>query len=283
MNLEPLISLLKEVGLEEHQQTILATVKPAISIGLAAEGQGNIGQSRIGGYPDLPASLPWPTDPLVGDALCFVLQLNFAELPTLPEHPLPKKGMLYLFLDEDENHAQQLLIYSGNEPLKPTQPLKDTDFITDWYEGLTAHTLEFSFFTDLPRWATSDHTELEEKLNAKEKSLSKLLKLLPVNSDSYASKDGIGKLLGHASGIGQDPREDAYVVREVNPKWLYDYKKREKLDMTKAKFWHNLLELHSEDSVNLMFGDAGYLQILIHEDDLKRRDFSKVYVNLESS
>ncbi|MHC5772243.1 MAG: DUF1963 domain-containing protein [Nostoc sp.] len=32
-----------------------------------------------------------------------------------------------------------------------------------------------------------------------------------------------------------------------------------------------------------MFSDAGYLQVLIHGEDLKQLDFSTVYVNLESS
>jgi uncharacterized protein YwqG len=285
MNLEPLITLLKEHGLGEHQQDILATVKPAISISLAAEGQGNVGQSRIGGYPDLPASLPWPTDPLVGDALCFVLQLNFAELPTVPEHPLPKKGMLYLFLDEDENHAQQLVIYSGSEPLHPTQPLKDTDFITDWYEDLTARTLEFSPFADIPRWATNDFEELSKKLFGEDGDAEGLLNSLGHKLLDDAAPKSIGKLLGHVSGIGHDPKEDAYVVREVNPDWLYNYNalRNNNVDLSKAKAWQNLLELSSSDEVNLMFGDAGYLQVLIHENDLQQKHFSRVYVNLESS
>jgi uncharacterized protein YwqG len=286
MNLEPLITMIKKHGLEQHQQTILATARPAISINLGKKGQGKVGQSRMGGYPDLPASLPWPTDPLLGNALCFILQLNLAELPTFSENPLPTKGMLYLFLDEDEDHAQQLIIYLGDEPLKLTQLPKDTDFITDWYEDLIAHRLTFSLFADLPRWASSDHSELAERINIEidgEDALSKVINSLLVNSDSYTGRDGIGKLLGHVSGIGHDPREDAYVVREVNPEWLYNYKEREKLDMAKAKHWQNLLEFHSEDKVNLMFGDAGYLQILIQENDLEKRDFSRVYVNLESS
>jgi uncharacterized protein YwqG len=97
------------------------------------------------------------------------------------------------------------------------------------------------------------------------------------------SENTVGKLLGHVSGIGHDPREDAYVVREVNPEWLYNYEQHRTLDMTRAQNWHNLLEVESSISVDLTFGDAGYLQVLVHGEDLKRQDFSRVYVNLESS
>jgi uncharacterized protein YwqG len=280
MNLEPLIALIKEQGLEEYQQAILATVKPAIAINLAKQEQGNIGQSRIGGYPDLPASQPWPVNTKLNRPLCFILQVNLAELPKFPENPLPLKGMLYLFLDETENDARQLILYQGNEPLQSVQLPEDTTFITDWYEDLTVHTLEFSLFADIPRWATNDFEDLSKSLFGDDGDDEDLLNRLGMSLN-----DGIGKLLGHVSGIGHDPKEDAYVVREVNPAWLYKYNelRNNNVDLSKAVAWQNLLELHSEDEVNIMFGDAGYLQVLIHENDLKKQDASRVYVNLESS
>ncbi|MEL6814657.1 MAG: DUF1963 domain-containing protein [Cyanobacteria bacterium J06598_3] len=53
--------------------------------------------------------------------------------------------------------------------------------------------------------------------------------------------------------------------------------------MTHAQCWRNLLTVQSSGSADLWFGDAGYLQVLIHEDDLSRMDLSRVYVGLESS
>jgi hypothetical protein len=163
MNLEPLIKLIQKHNLEKYQPDILATVKPAISIHLSKPGAGNLGQSRIGGHPDLPSSIAWPVNNKINRPLCFILQINLAELPPTPH--LPTKGMLYLFLDESENDAQQLVFYSGDETLQPTQLPKDTQFITDWYTDLTGHRLAFHLFADLPRWATSDHSALEEKLS----------------------------------------------------------------------------------------------------------------------
>ncbi|WP_320073224.1 YwqG family protein [Nostoc sp. MG11] len=275
MDLEQFTTLIHEHGLSEYQDDILASVRPAILLKLGQAEPGHKGQSRIGGVPDLPLSIPWPQNTPSGRYLCFILQINFADLPTFSENPLTKGGMLYLFASESENSAEQLVFYDGSEPLEPAHLPKDTRFITDWYENLVTHRLEFELFPDIPRWATNDFCRLCDRLNLDELKLNNLGRTL--------SKNSVGKLFGHASGIGHDPREDAYIVREVNPEWLYNYEQCHTLDMTRAQNWHNLLEVESSRTVDLMFGDAGYLQVLIYGEDLKRLDFSTVYVNLESS
>jgi len=73
------------------------------------------------------------------------------------------------------------------------------------------------------------------------------------------------------------------VVNEVNPDWLYDYEQRHNLNMQGADHWRNLLCIDSSRAVNLMIGDAGYLQLLVHDDDLQRQDFSRLYIDFESS
>lgn len=274
--MEQLEELIRDHGLEEHQEAILALARPAIFMRLGAAGRGEAGRSRIGGIPDLPDSLPWPRDPLLGRNLCFLLQIAFAELPEIPGGPLPEKGMLYLFADENEDRAEQVVVYTGSEPLRPRHADPGAEFVTDWYDDLVPHRLVFDLEADVPRWATEDFHALCEAIGPEGED-----RLHDLAND--LSEDTVGKVLGHASGIGDDPREDAYVVREVNPAWLYDFKKRETLDMSGAASWHNLLEVDSSRAANLMFGDAGYLQVLVHGDDLRRQDFSRVYVHLQSS
>ncbi|MEH1918268.1 YwqG family protein [Nostoc sp.] len=275
MDLEQFTTLIHEHGLSEYQDDILASVRPAILLKLEQAEPGHKGQSRIGGVPDLPLSIPWPKNSLLDRYLCFILQINFAELPTFPDNPLTKRGMLYLFASESSNSAEQLVFYDGSEPLEPIHLSQDTRLITDCYDNLVTHRLEFELFPDIPRWATNDFERLCARLNLDELKLNDLGRTL--------SESSVGKLLGHVSGIGHDPREDAYIVREVSPEWLYNYEQRQTLDMTRAQNWHNLLQVDSSRAVEVMFSDAGYLQVLIHGEDLKRLDFSTVYVNLESS
>lgn len=77
--------------------------------------------------PDLPASIAWPQDDQ-HKYLCFLLQINFAELPTFPENLFPKRGMLYLFASED---SEQFKVYTGSELLAPAQLLETAQFVTD--------------------------------------------------------------------------------------------------------------------------------------------------------
>ncbi|MEO1300149.1 MAG: YwqG family protein [Cyanobacteria bacterium J06636_16] len=275
MELERLKTLIDEYGLSTHQTEILEHVRPAIALSLGQKGPGKCGQSRIGGIPDLPLSVSWPYGDRWQKYLCFLLQINFAELPQFPENPLPPQGMLYLFASEGEDNPEQIVIYSGNEaPQSACSPAKDR-LITDWYDDLAAHTLQFHRVADIPHWATDDHELLCDRLSLDSEALEDLARAITENS--------IGQLLGHAAGIGHDPRQDAYVVREVNPKWLYNYEQRRTLDMQRAQNWQNLLRVDSCNPVNLIFGDCGYLQVLIHDSDLKQGDFSRVYVDLESS
>jgi hypothetical protein len=274
MNFEPLIALIQSQGLSAHQSDLLANIRLAIGIHLERSQLRSIGQSRIGGVPDLPASIAWPQAERWHQYLCFLLQINLAELPVFPDNPFPDRGMLYLFAAEDRE-PEQFMIYTGNEPLAPALPPETTEFVTDWYEDLVPHKLTFTLFADLPRWATTDYDTLCDRLQSDSDCYEELTRVLSENS--------IGKLLGHVSGIGHDPREDAHVVKEINPDWLYDYEQRSTLDLSGSQHWRNLLQVNSSDAVNLMFGDAGYLQLLAHDNDLKRQDFSRIYVNLESS
>ncbi|MEO1620876.1 MAG: YwqG family protein [Cyanobacteria bacterium J06632_3] len=273
MNTEPLISLISKYGLSQHQAQILSSAKPAIYIRLDQAAQGDVGQSRIGGTPDLPPSMGWPMSR--GHYLCFIAQINLAQLPRCSDSPFPPQGMLYLFVDEGENAAEQILLWHGTEPLQPFEQPNPEEMATDWYEGLAPHTLSFGLLPDIPRWATDDFYALCNNFEIDEEPLDDIAREL--------SRGYVGKLLGHAMGIGHDPRQDAYVSREVNPKWVYDYQKRKTLDMTHAQRWRNLLTVKSSGDVDLWFGDAGYLQVLVHENDLAQMDLSRAYVGLESS
>jgi hypothetical protein len=107
----------------------------------------------------------------------------------------------------------------------------------------------------------------------------------PARSWSLEPNEGhliVGKLLGHASGIGNDPREDAHIVREVNPKWLHEYSERARLDMSGARRWRNFLMIDSCMQIDLHIWDAGYMQVLMHQADLAALDFSRTYAAISS-
>lgn len=63
-----------------------------------------VGSSRIGGLPDLPLGLAWPTN-VLGERLHFAAQFDCCSLPHVSELPLPSHGWLCVFV---ENSDRQL-------------------------------------------------------------------------------------------------------------------------------------------------------------------------------
>ncbi|MGG6269964.1 YwqG family protein [Leptolyngbya sp. AN03gr2] len=257
MNCDRLITLIHEHGLSEHQDEILASARPAIFMRLEEAEPGKVGQSRIGGEPDLPASIPWLKEDSLEMYFRFLMQINLAELPDFPENPFPRQGMIYLFVDDYDDGADQLVVYTGTEPLQPTPLPSDREFCNDWCVDLVPHRLTFQLSPDIPRWWSQEYDALCEKLTAAglsdDLSIDELARKL--------SNHAIGRLLGYVAGIGYDPRESKAQPQD----------------------WVNLLQVDSSTAVNLCIGDAGYLQVLIHREDLQRLDFSRILVNHESS
>ncbi|MBE9008827.1 DUF1963 domain-containing protein [Pseudanabaenaceae cyanobacterium LEGE 13415] len=252
MELDRLITLIHEYSLSEHQGEILASARPAIFMQLGEAEPGRIGQSRIGGEPDLPASIPWIKDDSLNLYFRFLMQINLAELPDFPENSFPRQGMIYLFVDDYEDGAEQLVVYTGTEPLQPTPLPSDREFCNDWCVNLVPHRLAFHLSPDIPCWYSEEYDALCEKISD-DQAIDDLARAL--------SNHAIGKLLGYVAGIGHDPREHK----------------------TQPQDWVNLLWVDSSTAVNLCIGDAGYLQILIHRKDLQDLDFSRVFVGHESS
>jgi hypothetical protein len=166
LDLKPLLQLIEQQGLSRHQDAILERVRPAIYIQLGQAGLGQTGQSQIGGLPDLPASTPWPADAASQKSLCFILQINLAELPVTTANPLPNQGMLYLFVNDGNDDLEQVIFYTGNETLQSRE--QPTELTADWYDDLVPHTLGFALGADLPRWATNQFYALCEQLELEE-------------------------------------------------------------------------------------------------------------------
>ncbi len=215
-----------------------------------------------------------------GEPLTFALQLNLRDLSTDGDHPLPSEGLLSFFVGHDEpatDVLHSIQLYAPPEHLKRCAP-PTLEGANDTFSEVSPHTLNVTLGLGLPRWATSDYNVLVDGLSSEDQDRYRALEraLRPAG-------ELVGQFLGHAAGIGQDPREDAYVIREVNPAWLYDVKRRAALDFTAARQWRHLLTVESVDTLDLMIWDAGYLQVLIHEQDLQNLRFSQAYASVQTS
>lgn len=275
--LEALRQRIREHDLEAHEEAIIAQALPAVRLTLGSPSSGAVGESRVGGVPDLPVGMAWPRN-AAGEAYSFVLQINLADVPALAESPLPAKGLLHFFvgLDEPASDVDHLVLILDNEDLAAAVQPDEAEFANDAYIGMPAHKLILEPFADVPRWATKDYEALTFDVMTEDENSG---------YDAIAKRKPreIGQLLGHVATVGQDTREDAFVVREVNPEFLYDYVEQAKLDMTQATRWRNLLRVDSIDELELMIWDAGFFNVLIKDIDFERLNFSRLYVAVETS
>ena len=95
-----------------------------------------IGQSRLGGLPDLPPGVPWPT--FKGRKLPFVAQLNLAEFSQASPKLLPEDGHLFAFalISNEEDHwppPVAVFLHRGPaESLERAAPPADDEIWPDW-------------------------------------------------------------------------------------------------------------------------------------------------------
>ena len=289
--LAPLRELITNADLSSHADAISAAARPAIDLILDGASAGAIGESRFGGAPDLPIGAHWPRNKN-GEILTFLAQIDLSEIPKFADNPLPKSGWLMVFigLDEPATDVENLLfLIDGEAQLAPATAPDGVEWANDErYIEMPAQKLRLNLRADIPRWATSDLAELAQSIAPDETDgyeMEEPLEEISTSLSRYEGAQYIGQLLGHASGIGQDPRADAFVVREIGAPFLYDYPYRQTLDMARARNWHNLLRFDSfrQDDLDFCIWDAGYLNFLIHRDDLAKLDLSRVYAAVESS
>src|SRR5262245_43438750 len=96
---------LEAEGLAQYAPALRELVRPAVSLRTRSVRAADlaIGQSRVGGVPDLPARFAWPS--YQGKHLAFVAQIDLREVArAMPDGPLPQEGQLWFFYAWDQTH-----------------------------------------------------------------------------------------------------------------------------------------------------------------------------------
>lgn len=278
--------LLNEHGLSEYAAQILPHTRPTLYLTLGEAGEG-LGCTRIGGSPDLPPDFAWPLDE-DGDPYTFALQVNLADIPAFESNPFPSAGLLSVFANLDMAQTNRAGVFLFPDAKECHRREQSHENINELLADVKPHHLKVVLGEGLPLWATSDEEALLEEIleatpNADGDDEYKLQDAYEDLTQALAPAQTVVRLLGHAAGIGNDPREDAYVAREHNPEWLYNYEERRKLDMSQARHWLHFLTIYSVSQWDFFIYDAGYWQLLIKDSDLAALDFKDIYAAVESS
>ena len=234
------------------------------------------GSSRLGGKPDGPPLADWPKRN--GAPLAFLCQLDLSEIRRAggPDW-LPADGSLLFFYDADEqpwgfdpadrDGWRVIHVPSGElkdeAPPRPIFPEK----------RLSAHSSQ-----SLPQ-ANSDRIGVSlQELSDKE------FDALFDASDEHYGRFPAHQVGGYASPIqGDDMELEAQLVSNGiycgDPEG-YQGPRAEDLK-SGAEDWVLLLQLDSDDDVDMMWGDGGRLYFWIREQDARRADFGNVWLVLQ--
>jgi len=236
-----------------------------------------MGDSKIGGQPDLPKGYKWPSSKGVYHS--FLAQINLKQLPDSElSGLLPKEGILYFFYDssmsrwikEDETIETHEVIYTAST----------TDLQTLKYPKKLGEEYRYSEskvnITEMDSYPPYDHDVFYE-MNLSDQAFDEYYDFL----DSVNPEPSIHKMFGYADNIQGDMRLSC-VLDELGLEWS-DYRELNKDEKEKLyTMQDDWLLLYQQDSTDeMMFGDDGMVYYWIKEEDLRDRRFDKVVMEMQ--
>ena len=241
--------------LGQFAEGVLATARPALRLRTCYDELEDppLGESRMGGDPDLPAGMPWPENK--GRPLAFVAQTDLAAAAGVCALPgLPTSGWICAFCDleafhetwDEDSRTWQLKYLEGEAASlrrtpHPGEPLEKFDLHEIQFEPEDRVPDVTDFVTGIPDDEAWDICEwLNEAIN-----------------DSFDSNP-VHRLGGYPFLI-QGP----HTVEEAQGRSF-------------------LLQIASDHDVGCLWGDMGCVYFWIAPGDLKARRFERAWVTFDS-
>ncbi|NGZ75621.1 DUF1963 domain-containing protein [Saccharibacillus alkalitolerans] len=280
-------------AIEEHdfahaEDYLLNTAKQTV-IGFKAgrDSYVEIGNSRIGGEPDLPEGWEWPADS-DGMLMSFVLQLNLAGTKDA-ENRLPQDGVLFFFVGDYGLETEHRVLYASAEEMKGAarrQAPGELPFEAD-FGPYRPYRVEAKGSLDLPGYSYVDEDAIEDENHGWEE----------YEELGFALKDGepsaAVKMFGYAEGqhgddeymaalelFGCDSTYDPKEAIERLTKALGGDRERAEREVADIVM---LAEIDSDDDIGFMWGDAGVLHYFMRREDLLKGSFDRTYCSYYSS
>jgi uncharacterized protein YwqG len=288
---------LSEAGIHGRLAAQLAElVRPSVTLTAeptASEDSLPIGSSKLGGRPDLPAGLPWPTRPPYASAvsqqhrpLAFLAQIALSDIAAVggTDLELPDCGLLSFFYDADdqpwgirpEDRAGFNLMWFGDRALQRREPPETLQ------ERFNAVRLSAQARECVPSTDTFAVSEILDGAVDARFNRDKL------NNFLYEDKRGEYSNEKHALGgwpsviQGQMETECQLVTNGIfsgGPEGRAS--ERAARLRPGAADWRLILQLDSDDDAGWMWGDVGRLYVWMREEDVRARRFDRCWTILQ--
>jgi uncharacterized protein YwqG len=268
------------VGLEHHWLKFEPLLRHEITIipEESDESEINVGQSKIGGQPDLPQNQTWFKEDN-GKSLSFLAQINLNETNQFDSaNQLPSSGLIYFF-------------YSAEQEAWGFDPKDKDKFKVFYFDGDITDIRRRDFPRDLPEHSRFKACKMSfansvSAPNWESEAMNGILS--DEEQDAYIdlTVDGeITKLLGHSDNIQGTMEEECQLVTNglyCGDPSGYNDPRAEELKKGADK-WILLFQIDSIDKAGMMWGDVGRVYFWIKREDLEKRDFGKCWFVLQCS
>ncbi len=282
MDLNDVRAAFVAAGLERVVQDIAYLARPSIRL-LArpiAEAAQELGASRLGGLPDLPADLAWPQ--WRGLPQSFIAQIRLADLrPWDREQLLPTEGMLWFFYDARQEVFGESLADRGGWLVHfaktETGALSRASTPATLPASAHFHPCALSFRGEItlslqPQLDVPQCRWTEEELRRYER----LLASFPDPAEHAAVHH---RMLGYPETLQDDMRLQCQLVTHgvssINDPQAAGL-------VAGASDWQLLLQVDSDEQAGMRWASAGMLYYWIHREDLLTSHFDATWLVVQS-
>ncbi|MEO0446848.1 MAG: DUF1963 domain-containing protein, partial [Verrucomicrobiota bacterium] len=231
-----------------------------------------VGTHRFGGMPDLPMAVPYPE---FGEHKYeFIAQINCGELASFQSY-LPRTGVLFFFLETIHS------LYGGSEQPGKVIYVPDVDQLASG----TRFSFEEDDYLEMIGGAYEAYQVTPTKMGHAPSMYAKYVNAHLLRGAAKPLQDDEDFWENEYERFSQALNEAVPMDHAIN---IHGFTQHESPELQASlalkgnpEDWMTLLLVGS--SGGMQWGDAGDLFYVIHKSDLEKKDFSKVFVTMESS
>lgn len=272
---------------DADRERLIRLIKPTIGVvtrNLHSEVEMKVGNSKIGGSPDLPKSIDWPS--INGIPLVFCAQYNLAEITKFDrEKVLPKKGMIYVFVSINEEWNE--FSFESDKAkifyIEDVTDIERKEFPVLLIEERKIKQAEICYFETytIPDDENFKLFYFKEKYeHFSDNSYQEIQNFL--NDNDYHLEDNLHQILGEDRSVQSSVVYD-FASNELKIHRLEEYTERKNEILELSKNYRLLIQLDCSDfNTDLSrFGGSGVFYIGIREDNLLKKDFQNLSISFQ--
>jgi uncharacterized protein YwqG len=268
-----------------NQDELIKLIKPGLQLDIQPIeiAQQQVGNSRIGGIPDLPDYIEWPF--FEGQPHAFVAQINLGEIPDFSGRKLlPDTGLLYFFFEPTHDfgrllppESQQFTVFFLDKPVANLAPRKPPDTLAARWHFRNSE-VKFVVKETFPRLS------IDPLSGSFYDYVAPLDVRFDISEFVYDAMPRGHRMLSHSRPVEGTFESECEHRRLRNAHPELDRNEFSEIFPQGVKNWELLLCVPSDGRLRIEWvGDLPIIYFMIHHQDLQTRNFAQTWLGFESA